>query len=312
MPDGRAIILNFARAGFFDAIDPDRLAACGPQWNLDAKRFSSWKMISQHKLNPKTGDVIFESDVIKMDHSVVICGSCTSSMDVAWLFISEENFKVWDSILAVEQTAGRGQHQRIWMSPAGNIHAAWRLPHPSSTKDLDDRWLNFASLIAGYLLARIISEKYGLPVRIKWPNDLLVNNKKIGGILTEARNGQLVVGIGINLAFSPESSQLRNDFAVSATNLRDEGINSTPLSLWMEIAEKGRRYFDQLTGSVSPDEFINALKLYLAWVGEKVLVKIVDQDPFEAVISGISSQGGLVVKTDTSEKVVYAGSIIPA
>jgi BirA family biotin operon repressor/biotin-[acetyl-CoA-carboxylase] ligase len=177
---------------------------------------------------------------------------------------------------------------------------------------MDARWLGFVSLIAGYLLARIITENYGLPVRIKWPNDLLVNEKKIGGILTEARHGQLVVGIGINVAFSPDSSQLRNDFAVHATNLQKEGVNTSPLSLWLEIAEKGRLYWQQMTGTVSPEDFISALKPFLAWVGEKVLVKTMQQEPFEAVITGISDQGGLILKAGGKETVIFAGSIIPA
>jgi BirA family biotin operon repressor/biotin-[acetyl-CoA-carboxylase] ligase len=312
MSDGGVILLNINKEGLFDPIDPEGLAACGPLWKQDAKRFSPWKRIDHHTLIQERSGSIFESEVSQGEHSIVICGSCTSSMDVAWHFITQANFQVWDSVLAVVQTRGRGQYQRTWMSPAGNLHAAWRFPHPADTKDLDRRWLNFASLIAGCLLARIITENYGLPIRIKWPNDLLVNDKKIGGILTEARNGQLLIGIGVNVVFSPDSSRLRNDFAVSATHLVNEGVSVTPLSLWMEITEKGRRYFNQLTGAASPDEFVNSLRPYLAWVGKKVLVKILDQDPFEAVILGISDQGGLIVKADGKEKVIYAGSIIPA
>jgi BirA family transcriptional regulator, biotin operon repressor / biotin---[acetyl-CoA-carboxylase] ligase len=312
MTDGGAIILNFKKDGLFDPIDPKGLAACGPLWKQEVERFSPWRKIEHHLLIQENSGSIWQSESSKGKPSVFICGSCTSSMDVAWHFIDQKRLQDWYSILAVEQTSGRGQHQRVWMSPAGNIHAAWRWPHPANTKDLDGRWLNFASLIAGYLLARIISEKYYLPVKIKWPNDLLVNEKKIGGILTEARHGQLVIGIGINLVFSPDSSQLRNDFAVRATNLQNEGCKASPLSLWMEVAEKGRQYWNQLTGSVSPDDFISALRPYMAWMGKKVLVKTIGQNPFAAIIVGISSQGGLIVKAGGKETVVYAGSIIPA
>jgi BirA family transcriptional regulator, biotin operon repressor / biotin---[acetyl-CoA-carboxylase] ligase len=312
MSDDGVIILNSKKDGLFDSIDPEGLAACGPLWNQDATRFSPWRKVAHLRLIKEGIGSIFESEASIGKHMVAICGSCTSSMDVAWYFISQDNLQVWDSILAVEQTTGRGQHQRVWMSPAGNIHAAWQWPHPSNTMDLDGRWLNFASLMAGYLLARIISEEFGLHVKIKWPNDLLVNGKKIGGILTEARQGQLVIGIGINIVFSPDSTQLRNDFAVQATNLQTESVNTSPLSLWMKIAEKGRLYWQQMTGSVSPEDFIIALKPFLAWVGEKVLVKTMQQEPFEALITGISDQGGLILKVDGTETVIYAGSIIPA
>jgi BirA family transcriptional regulator, biotin operon repressor / biotin---[acetyl-CoA-carboxylase] ligase len=311
MSEDGLIILNFKKDGLFDPIDPEGLTGCSPRWEQDIKRLVPWRKIIHHQLITEGDGSIFKSQARQGNHSVIICGNCTSSMDVAWHFITLNHFQVWDSILAVVQTSGRGQHQRAWMSPAGNIHAAWRWPHPSNTKDLDGRWLNFASLMAGYLLARIIGEEYGLPVRIKWPNDLIVNNKKIGGILTEARHGQLVVGIGINVVFSPDSSQLRNDFAIQATNLTDEGVHTTPLSMWVNIAEKGRRYWAQLTESISPEDFISSLRPYLAWTGKKVLIKIVDQDPLEAIISGISNQGGLIVLAEGKEKVIYAGSIIP-
>jgi BirA family transcriptional regulator, biotin operon repressor / biotin---[acetyl-CoA-carboxylase] ligase len=312
MTGGGAIILNSRKKGLFDAINPEKLAACDPHWKQDVERFTPWRKIDHHALSDESGGIFWQSEASQGKPTVIICGKCMSSMDVAWHFISQDRLHEWDSILAVEQTAGRGQHQRIWLSPPGNIHAAWCLPHPSGSKNMDPRWFGFASLIAGYLLARIIMEGFRLPVRIKWPNDLLVNGKKIGGILTEARNGHLVVGIGINIVFSPDSSQLRNDFAVQATNLKDEGADTAPLSLWMEIAEKGHQYWNQLTGSVSPDNFINALKPYIAWIGEKVLVKTIQQEPFEAVITGISDQGGLIVKKGGKEAVIYAGSIIPA
>jgi BirA family transcriptional regulator, biotin operon repressor / biotin---[acetyl-CoA-carboxylase] ligase len=312
MTDGSAIILNFKNDGLFDPIDPEKLAAWGAIWEKDVQRFSPWRKINHHILMGVSNGSVWQSGAGQGKHSVAICGSCTSSMDLAWHFIAQESLQVWDSILAVEQTAGRGQHQRVWMSPVGNIHAAWRWPHPANTVDLDERWFNFASLMAGYLMARIISEEFGLHIKIKWPNDLLVNEKKIGGILTEARQGQLVIGIGINIVFSPDFSQLRNDFAVQATNLQTEGVHTSPLSLWMKIAENGRLYWQQMTGSVSPEDFISALKPFLAWVGEKVLVKTMQQEPFEAIITGISDQGGLILKVDGKETVIYAGSIIPA
>jgi BirA family transcriptional regulator, biotin operon repressor / biotin---[acetyl-CoA-carboxylase] ligase len=312
MMNSGAIILNTKKKGLFDAINPEKLAACGHSWKQDVQLFGPWKKIDKHELIEDGGGSIWQSETGQVKQTVIICGKCTSSMDVAWHFISGQRLQVWDSVLAVEQTAGRGQRQRAWMSPAGNIHAAWRLPYPTGKDDMDSRWRGLVSLISGYLMARIMRETCGLVVQIKWPNDLIINERKIGGILTEARSNHLVVGIGINVLFSPDDSQLRYDFAIPATNLGDEGIDACPLSLWAEITEKGFMYWNQLIGSVTPDEFIYALMPYLAWVGKKVLVKTFNQDPFEAFISGISNQGGLIVNSGGRETVLYAGSIIPA
>jgi len=305
-----AIILDSTKDGLFDAANPDALAAQGALWNHDIKKLGPWCQINHHHLVENSGGRIWKPQRGGGEQAVIVCGKCTSSMDVAWHFIEENRLPVWDSILAVEQTLGRGQHQRAWLSPPGNIHAAWRWPYPSGQDAMESKWQGFFSLMAGYLMAKVLQEEFNLIVEIKWPNDLLLKNKKFIGILTEARSGNLVIGIGINVNYSPEDILLRNDFVVSATNLRHEGVEVLPLSLWMKIVEKGRRYFNQLTSSISPDEFINSLTPYIAWIGRKVLVKTIQQQPFEAIIKGISSQGGLILQVNGKDIVIYAGSII--
>lgn len=312
MSECGVIILNSKKPDLFEAVNPGMLAAQSTLWNQDMGRFGPWRKIDRHHLVEENNGYIWQAETCEEQQRVLICGQCTSSMDVAWHFIAKNNLQIWDSILALEQTAGRGQHYRPWISPAGNIHAAWRLPHPENSDEIDSRWQGLPSLIAGYLMARIIKEEFGLSVKIKWPNDLILNNRKFGGILTEARSGQLIVGVGINITFSPGVALLRDDFAVSATNLKDEGADATPLALWMKIVEKGRNYFNQIASSITPAEFIKTLIPYLAWVGHKVLVKTIHPEPFEAVITGISSQGGLMLRTAGKETVIYAGSIIPA
>lgn len=311
MAECTAIILNSKKNGLFDAINPGILAEHSALWKQDIGKFGPWRKTDRHRLTDDDGGYVWQAETCNEGQTVIICGKCTSSMDVAWHFIARNSLQEWDSILAVEQSAGRGQHQRAWMSPSGNIYAAWRWPDPGNSHELDSRWQGFVSLIAGYLMARIIREEYGLPVEIKWPNDLLLNGRKFGGILTEVRSGKLVIGIGINITFSPEVALLRDDFAVPATNLIDEGADAAPLSLWMKIAESGRHYLKQLTASITPAEFIKALTPYLAWVGQKVLVKTMQQKPLEAVITGISDQGGLMLKVGEKDMVIYAGSIIP-
>ncbi len=312
MSDGPIVILNHTQKGLYTSIDPKTLSHVHPIWNQDMKAYSPWERSDLAWCKEKPKDCVFRSTTAKSPHAILICGKCTSSMDVAWEFIRKGGLAVWDSIIAVEQTKGRGQHQRVWMSPAGNLHAAWRWPHPADTPHLDERWLYFTSLMAGYILARILTERYGFTVKIKWPNDLMVHDKKIGGILTEFRQGRLVVGIGLNLIYSPDDSRLRNDFAVSATNFKREGYHAAPLSLWMQIVDKGSLYWRQMVGSISPQDFIHALKPYLAWVGKKVRIKITDLDIVEGVISGISNQGGLIVTTHGKERVLYSGTIISA
>lgn len=125
-------------------------------------------------------------------------------------------------IAARQQTCGRGRKDRTWISPPGNLYLSV-LVEIEETK-----YLGWVPLLSGIVLARWISEQLvsvatTVPqIKVKWPNDVLVDHKKIAGILCEAatsgRNrAQVIIGIGINLNHSPSSTTLRR----SATSVRD-------------------------------------------------------------------------------------------
>ena len=97
-------------------------------------------------------------------------------------------------VVADVQTEGRGRLGRRWEAPPGTaLLASFVLPpHP------------LASLTAGVAAA----EACGRGVRLKWPNDLLLNGAKVGGILVEAPAGRSLVGIGINLTWAPPGAAM--------------------------------------------------------------------------------------------------------
>ena len=98
-------------------------------------------------------------------------------------------------VTAERQTRGRGKPGREWVSPAGNLYFSAVLKPYKNPRDLAPITL-FSALAARALIVRLAQ----LPVIVKWPNDLLVHNKKIGGILTERlASGHLIVGIGLNV-----------------------------------------------------------------------------------------------------------------
>ena len=100
----------------------------------------------------------------------------------------------WQSVLVSSQRQGRGQLRRNWVSPAGNIYAALRLPMQEPFAS------SAASTVTGAMLAAALG-KLGFEVRLKWPNDLAVLDgdtpAKVAGILLEERAGVLLAGIGI-------------------------------------------------------------------------------------------------------------------
>ena len=120
--------------------------------------------------------------------------SLPSTNDVA-LRLAEVGVPEGTVIVAEEQTAGRGRRGRAWASPRGGIWLSVIL-----RPGIPVERVPLIALSAAVATARAIREATGLPARVKWPNDVLVDGKKIVGILAEAGAGGewVVVGIGIN------------------------------------------------------------------------------------------------------------------
>jgi BirA family biotin operon repressor/biotin-[acetyl-CoA-carboxylase] ligase len=93
-----------------------------------------------------------------------------------------------------EQTAGRGRLGRTWDAPAGKAILASVLLRPPAGRRLPE-----LSLVAGVAVADAVENALGLSAQIKWPNDVLVNRKKVAGVLAEKRGDAVVVGIGVNV-----------------------------------------------------------------------------------------------------------------
>jgi len=115
-------------------------------------------------------------------------------------------------VLADEQTAGRGRHRRSWSSPPGAglyVSVVLRPPAPVSP---------VLTLAAGVAVAEGLAASTGLQVELKWPNDLHVSGRKLGGILAEGTSGHVVLGIGINV----HRAHLPPELASTATSVEAE------------------------------------------------------------------------------------------
>jgi BirA family transcriptional regulator, biotin operon repressor / biotin---[acetyl-CoA-carboxylase] ligase len=95
-------------------------------------------------------------------------------------------------VVADHQTAGRGRHGRRWEAPHGSGLFVTFVVEPSPV-------VVFAAGVAA-------AEACGRGVQLKWPNDLVLDDRKLGGVLAEIRNEHALVGIGINLSWAPEGA----------------------------------------------------------------------------------------------------------
>jgi BirA family transcriptional regulator, biotin operon repressor / biotin---[acetyl-CoA-carboxylase] ligase len=124
-------------------------------------------------------------------------------------------------VIAERQTAGRGQHGRVWHGVFGkSLHLSTALHHAHPPNAA----LTAAPIRVGIAVARELSRLTALPVAIKWPNDLVIRGRKTGGILCEGVLGArpfIVIGIGINITHARED--LPGELQTTATSLALEG-----------------------------------------------------------------------------------------
>ena len=118
---------------------------------------------------------------------VLRLGTVTSTQDVA------RDLPVGSVVVAEHQTAGRGRLERRWEAPPGTALLVSFVLEPSPV----------LSLAAGVAAA----EACGPDVRLKWPNDLLLRDRKLGGILVEATPAKAICGVGINLSSAPDGAE---------------------------------------------------------------------------------------------------------
>lgn len=150
--------------------------------------------------------------------------SVSSTMDVAKELLDQESSTPY-AVLAKQQEKGRGRHQRSWSSPLGNFYATLVVPVDNlSTAPL----FSYVTALALYGAVEQLTKEHR-SLTLKWPNDLLMDSKKIGGILLEVETTpeglKLLIGVGVNLKSHPV------DTPYEATNLSAYGFEVTPEGL---------------------------------------------------------------------------------
>ena len=92
------------------------------------------------------------------------------------------------------QTEGRGRHGRAWQAPPGTSVLTSVMLHPPPERHLPE-----LSLVTALAVAEAVEGATGLAVQIKWPNDVMLNRRKVAGVLAELSDGAVVVGVGLNV-----------------------------------------------------------------------------------------------------------------
>lgn len=251
-------------------------------------------------------DESFLQSSLDVTTGLTVLGSTASTNAVAMELDPEQDPHF---VLAEHQTAGRGRRGRQWQSPFGsNLYLSVAWSWPAWPPDLP-----CLSLATGVMCARALTAVSLENVKLKWPNDLWADGKKIGGILIEQRGEfggacRVVVGVGINVSMqSTQASQIdqpwttvndrlvaldraparRNDIAAELVRQLQSGLR--------EFGEQGfQRFRDQWTS-------LDALR--------DAPVHVPDDPTLTGVGRGIDSQGAFILETSKGRQTLHAGDV---
>ena len=206
-----------------------------------------------------------------------------------------EGIKDFNIFIAEKQTKGRGRHGKKWSSPdTGNIYMTISTSQNTSQ-------ISPISLISGLICKKSIDKLIRKPsIMLKWPNDILFNDKKIGGILVETEinkeNIKTIIGIGINLNINKEESWWGDLSKFALESKRNELINLI-LAEFLNI-------FDN-----SYDNWVDDWKKSCMHINKEIEIFDGEHLQKKAIFKDIDAQGNAVIESNEGEEVIATGQI---
>lgn len=221
--------------------------------------------------------------------------------------LAEKGYPSGTLVVADKQESGKGRRGRSWVSPSGTGIFMTLMIKP----DINPNNASMLTLVAALAVAKAITSVTGEEAMIKWPNDIVVNSKKVCGILTEM-NAQfdyinhIVVGIGINVhneSFPEEISQMASSLMIEAGGKRFHRA---------QIIAETMSYFEQYYDTFLKTQDLSALvrEYDELVVNRNKSVRVLDpKEPFDGKAMGITPKGELIVDTWESRKLVSSGEV---
>jgi BirA family biotin operon repressor/biotin-[acetyl-CoA-carboxylase] ligase len=232
---------------------------------------------------------------------VVVYPQLSSTMEIAKIAASK-GVPEGTVIVAEEQTSGKGRLDRYWISPKGCVSLSIIL-YP------DIKHLPTLIMVASVAIVHTIKKVTGIKAGIKWPNDILINGKKVGGILIEGtiqhiHVGYAVIGVGLNVDFNIKDYP---EIAEIATTLSDEKGKYVSR---LEIIRTFLQEFERLYQSAwDKDTVYREWRDNMDTIGKKVSAKSGDIT-YEAIVDNVAEDGSLILKTSDGEIVNFtAGDV---
>jgi BirA family biotin operon repressor/biotin-[acetyl-CoA-carboxylase] ligase len=232
----------------------------------------------------------------------------SSTNELAMLLATKEGRMANTVIIADSQKKGKGRLGRQWVSPPGrNIYMSMAFK-----PNLDTRDATMLTLLAAVACAHAIKKISALPGSIKWPNDLVLSGKKLGGILTEIRAdidkvNLAVVGIGINV--NMEEEDFTDEIRSIATSIKKEsGQYCSRNELIIEVLRQFERFYNLLINQ-GKSPLLNEWKILSSTLGKSVKV-VIGEETLVGLAEDIDDNGMLILKLDSGlRRLISAGDI---
>lgn len=211
-------------------------------------------------------------------------------------------------VLADTQSKGKGRLGRVWVSPSGvNIYMSIILK-----PDIRPRDATLITIMSSVACANALRKVTGLNVTIKWPNDLIIQKKKLCGILTKLKTERnkiifAVAGIGINV--NADINEFPEDVKSIATSLKNEtGIVYSRTEIVAETLNEIDRWYKTLK-VMDRDALLSEWKRLSSTIGREVMV-VTGQGTLTGLALDLDSEGMLMIKLTSGEvKRISSGDV---
>ena len=234
----------------------------------------------------------------KKNISLVHIETVESTMKDIKKYIGDKNI----CMIADEQTAGIGRRGNKWISPKGNIYISFLIKFDLS---IENHFL-FSALTANSII-KFLNNHIDENINIKWPNDIIINNKKIAGIMTEIvdhNNTQyIIIGAGINILTAPKIIDYQT---CSLKNYKDNLNYENVLINFIES------YCNELKmmSNKNYDQILNFFKNKMSHLGSKINILLPNGDIKEGLLKNLNLDGSLLVEFAGIEESIFSGRII--